>query len=87
MGQFLRFVAIMLLVLTGFGTGICGLFGIGVTLTDAQMSRSTDAGLILVISGVCLLVAIGCFFAVRALIRRVQAADAARNVESNSGPG
>jgi phosphotransferase system glucose/maltose/N-acetylglucosamine-specific IIC component len=87
MGQFLRFVAIMLLVLTGFGTGICGLFGIGITLTDAQVSRSNDAGVILVISAVCLVVAIGCFFAVRALIRRLHAADAARRVDSNRGPG
>jgi hypothetical protein len=32
MGQFLRFAAMILLVLIGFGSGICGLFGLAMTV-------------------------------------------------------
>ena len=83
MGQFLRFTAIVLLVLLGFGTGICGLFGLGLTVFEVSGWQHSDKGLILVISAVCLMVATGCFFAIRALVRKVQAADAARRIRSN----
>ena len=72
MGQFLRFALLIILALIGFGTGICGLFAVGATVVDT-MSRSSGsdqfAGLILVLGGACILVAVGCFFGVRALAR------------------
>jgi hypothetical protein len=80
MGQILRILAIALLVLIGFGTGICGLFGLGVSLTDLGGPgwQHSDTTLIVVVSTVCLLVATGCFFLVRALVREVRAARAKR---------
>ena len=74
MRQFFRIAAIVLLVLIGFGTGICGLFGLGVTLFEVSGWQHADKVLIIVISTVSLLVATGAFFAVRALVRRVRAA-------------
>jgi hypothetical protein len=76
MGQFLRFALLIILVLVGFGTGICGLFAVGATVVDT-MSRSsgTDqfAGLIVALGLACIAVAVGCFFAVRALARGLRA--------------
>ena len=61
MGQFLRFALLIILALIGFGTGICGLFAVGATVVDT-MSRSSGsdqfAGLILVLGGACILVAV-----------------------------
>lgn len=76
MGQFLRFASLIILVLIGFGTGICGLFAIGATLFDTlSHSGGTDqyAGLAITIGVVCIAVAVGCFFAVRALARSLRA--------------
>jgi purine-cytosine permease-like protein len=75
MGQFFRFVAILVLTLVGFGFGACGLYGLGVSLTDLfgpGWERSSKE-LIIVISVLCIAVAIGCFFATRALVRRLRA--------------
>jgi uncharacterized membrane protein len=75
MSQFLRFAAIVLLVLIGFGTGICGLFGLVVTLDMAGESwRHADRVMILILSAVSILVTVGCFFGIRALARRMRAA-------------
>lgn len=76
MRQFLRFVAIVLLVLIGFGTGICGLLGLGATFTDLFGSRGHDADqlLILGLSALCVLATVGCFFGIRALVRSLRAA-------------
>lgn len=72
MGQFLRFAVLIILALIGFGTGICGLWAVGAVLVET-MSRSSGsdqfAGVIVVIGLICIAVAVGCFFAVRALAR------------------
>ena len=72
MGQFLRFALLIILVFIGFGTGICGLFAIGSIVADT-MSRSSGmdqfAPLIIGLGVVCIVVAVGCFFGVRALAR------------------
>jgi len=74
MRKFFRVAAIILLILIGFGTGICGLFGVGVTLFDGSGWQHSDRGLVAVLSAVFLSIAAGCFFAVRGLIRRLRAA-------------
>jgi amino acid transporter len=70
MGQFLRFALLIILVFIGFGTGVCGLFAIGSMAVDT-MSRSSGmdqyAPLIFGLGAICIAVAVGCFFGVRAL--------------------
>ena len=39
MGNFLRFAALVLLLLIGFGSGICGLFGLGAVAVDSMNGR------------------------------------------------
>jgi hypothetical protein len=76
MGQFLRFALLIILVFIGFGTGICGLFALGGTLFEALSSSGrTDqyAGLIVGVGVICVVVAVGCFFGVRALARSLRA--------------
>jgi hypothetical protein len=76
MAQFLRFAALIILTLIGFGTGICGLLGIGFTVFDSlspRGGRDDMAGVAIVISVVSIVVAIGCFFAIRALARSLRA--------------
>jgi DMSO reductase anchor subunit len=85
MGQFLRIAAIVFLVLIGFGFGLCGLFGLGLTLFEVSGWQHSDKGLILVISIVSLLVATGSFFAVRALARKVRAARELRRAGTSGG--
>jgi hypothetical protein len=75
MGQFLRFAALILLVLIGFGSGICGLFGLAMTVPDLFGPRpvtASDVGLVLVLSAVGGLIAVGCFFGARALARNLR---------------
>ena len=75
MGQFLRFAALILLVLIGFGSGICGLFGLAMTGPDMFGPRPVsagDVGLVLVLSAVGGLIAVGCFFGARALARSLR---------------
>jgi len=75
MGQFLRFAAMILLVLIGFGSGICGLFGLAMTVPDMFGPRpvtASDVGLVLVLSAVGGLIAVGCFFGARALARSLR---------------
>ena len=72
MGQFLRFAALILLVLIGFGSGICGLFGLAMTVPDMFGPRpvsGSDVGLVLIASAIGGLVAAGCFSGARALAR------------------
>jgi hypothetical protein len=72
MGQFLRFALLIILVFIGFGTGICGLFAIGSMAIDTmQRSSGMDqyAPLIFGLGAVCIAIAVGCFFGVRALAR------------------
>ena len=38
MGNFLRFAALILLVLIGFGSGICGLYGLGAVAVDSLVT-------------------------------------------------
>lgn len=68
---FLRFAGIILLVAIGFGTGICGLFGMAMTVVGEAHDFTVPA---LIISTLCILVSVGCFFGIRALIRRSRAA-------------
>jgi hypothetical protein len=75
MGQFLRFAALILLVLIGFGSGICGLFGLAMTVPDMFGPRPVpagDVGLVLVASAIGGLIAVGCFFGARALARSLR---------------
>jgi hypothetical protein len=75
MGQFLRFAALILLVLIGFGSGICGLFGLAMTVPDMFGPRPVSAshvGLVLVLCAVGGLIAVGCFFGARALARSLR---------------
>lgn len=76
MGQFLRIAALVLLVLVGFGTGICGLFGLGATFAElfGALPSASDRALILGLSVLCIAVAVGCFFGIRALARRMREA-------------
>jgi hypothetical protein len=62
----LRLVGIFLLVVIGFGTGICGLFGI---ITEVRRKEELWEVVVL-FSVIGILVSVGCFFAIRALIRR-----------------
>jgi len=83
MGQFLRFALLIILVFIGFGTGVCGLFAIG-SMTVDTMSRSSGmdqyAPLIFGLGAVCIAVAVGCFFGVRALARGLRAHSSASTV-------
>ena len=63
---FLRIVGMFLLVVIGFGTGICGLLGIGM-----EVARKEELWqVVITFSVIGILVSVGCFFAIRALIRR-----------------
>jgi len=70
---FLRFAGIVLLVVIGFGSGICGLFGMAMTVAGGADDFTVPA---LILSVIAILVSVGCFFGVRALIRRWRAAQA-----------
>lgn len=72
---FLRFMGIVLLVLIGFGSGICGLIGLAVTLDVAGEGwRHADKVSIFLLSILFILVTVGCIFGIRALARRMRAA-------------
>lgn len=77
MAQFLRFATLIILALIGFGSGICGLFGLGASLIDSMQHGSGGpenfTGVVVAFSVVGVVVAIGCFFAVRALARSLSA--------------
>jgi hypothetical protein len=73
--RFLRFVGIVLLVLIGFGSGICGMVGFAVTLDVAGEGwRHADKVSIFLLSILCILVTVGCVFGIRSLLRRMRAA-------------
>lgn len=69
MRQFLRFALIFVLIIIGFGGGVCGVFGLAMSVTAGN-----GTGLVLVLSAVGLLVALGCGLLARRLIRRMNAA-------------
>jgi hypothetical protein len=79
MAQFLRFSALIILALIGFGSGICGLFGLGASAIDALHGHGGGGGgenftgVVVMFSVIGVVVAIGCFFAVRALARSLRA--------------
>ena len=66
MGQFLRFALLIVLVFVGFGSGICGAYGFVVLAFDHPTNMG---GVIVAAALLSFLVAVGCFFAVRALAR------------------
>ena len=86
MGQFLRFAALILLVLIGFGSGICGLFGlmtvpgifrlgginVGLVLGLGVVEGLFNAAVFLGLSAVGCMIAVWCFFGVRALARSLR---------------
>jgi len=76
MGQFLRIAALVLLILIGFGTGICGLLGLGAVFADlfGALPSASDRGLILGLSALFIAITVGCFFGIRALARRMREA-------------
>lgn len=74
MGRFLRIVLLIILAAIGFGTGICGLFGLGVTTFDTLKGTADSfAGIAAALSAVALLIAVGCWFGIRALMRSLRA--------------
>ena len=74
MGQFLRFSLLIILVFIGFGTGICGLWAVVGSVIDMSSSRPDQyAGVFALLGALCILIAVGCFFAVRALARSLRA--------------
>ena len=85
MGQFLRFAVLIILAMVGFGTGICGAWGLIVLVTDAQTQQSF-AGVVAVIATICIVVAIGCFFGVRALARSIREHSSAQPGVPPPGP-
>ena len=70
---FLRFAGIVLLVMIGFGTGICGLFGMAMTIAGGADDFTVPA---FILSTIAILVSVGCFFGIRALTRRWREAQA-----------
>jgi len=70
---FLRFAGIVLLVVIGFGTGICGLFGMAMTIAGGADDFTVPA---FILSTIAILVSVGCFFGIRALTRRWREAQA-----------
>jgi hypothetical protein len=64
---FLRFAGIVLLVMIGFGTGICGLFGMAMTIAGGADNFAVPA---FILSAIAILVSVGCFFGIRVLTRR-----------------
>lgn len=79
MAQFLRFAGLIIFAAVGFGSGICGLVGLGGSAVDALNGHSGGGGgenftgLVVVMSIIGLVVAVGCFFATRALARSLRA--------------
>ena len=74
MGNFLRFAALIALVLIGFGGGICGVFGLGaVAVEQLSGERLTGAmdftGMALVLSLIGLVIAALCIWGIRVLAR------------------
>ena len=77
MGNFLRFAALILLVLIGFGGGICGVFGLGaVAVEQLSGERITGAmdftGVALALSCIGLVVAALCIWGIRVLARSLK---------------
>jgi hypothetical protein len=76
MGNFLRFAALVLLLLVGFGSGICGLFGLGAMAVDSMNGRRggpddfTSVAVVFSIAG--LIIAALCTWGVRALSRSLK---------------
>jgi len=73
-GNFLRFAALILLVLIGFGGGICGVFGLGaVAVEQLTGQRSTGAmdftGVALALSCIGIVIAALCIWGIRVLAR------------------
>ena len=80
MGQFLRFAALIVLLLIGFGSGICGLLGLGYSAFEALQGRGGPqdfTGLVVGFSVVGVAIAIACWFGIRALAHRLRAPSAA----------
>ena len=78
MGQFLRFALLIILVFIGFGTGICGLWAVVGSVIDLSSSRPDQfAGAFAVVGLICIVVAVACFFGVRALARSLRTHGAA----------
>jgi hypothetical protein len=92
--NFLRFSALILLLLIGFGGGICGLFGLGAVaveqLSGQRMTGAMDfTGLAVGLSVVGIVIAALCFWGVRVLARglkRTAQAEAAAATPPPSPP-
>jgi len=76
MGNFLRFAALILLLLIGFGSGICGLFGLGAVAVDQITGHSGStmdfSGVALVLSIIGVIVAALCIWGIRVLARALK---------------
>jgi hypothetical protein len=76
-GNFLRFAALILLVMIGFGGGICGLFGLGAVIVEQvsgeRMTGAMDfTGVALALSAIGLVVAALCIWGIRVLARSLK---------------
>jgi hypothetical protein len=72
-GNFLRIAALILLLLIGFGSGICGLFGLGAVAVDSMSGHRGGpedfTSVAVVLSLIGLAVAALCVWGIRALSR------------------
>jgi len=90
--NFLRFSALILLLLIGFGGGICGLFGLGAVAVDqmgGQRGTMDLTGVALVMSLIGIVIAALCFWGVRVLARalkRTAQAEAAAKAATSAPP-
>ena len=72
MGQFLRFALLLILAVLGFGTGVCGAFGLVTGLLDRSGGPENFSGVAVMFGVVGLVIAALCFFAVRALMHSLR---------------
>ena len=90
MGNFLRFAALILLLLIGFGSGICGLFGLGAIAVDQISGRSSTtmdlSGMVLVLSLIGVGIAALCIWGIRVLARGLRRATQAEAKSPSTPP-
>lgn len=72
MGQFLRFALLLILAVVGFGSGVCGAIGLTMSLFDQSSGPDNFRGVAIAFSVIGLVIATGCYFLVRLLMRGLQ---------------
>lgn len=88
MGEFIRIVVLLVLALIGFASGLCGLFGFAMVVTDSLGGGSNDGftPVAVLLSSIGVAIAVVSFFIMRAMLRaharRVAERKAAENAPS-----